>query len=288
MTLLSRTGYLPTRRMLLQPPLPTSVKDITVVVPVLNNPAGVAHLLRGFQDMDARHQLPAEIIVVDNGSRGAYEQFDPQLPIRLLSCTQRGPANARNRGAAAARTTWIAFMDSDCVPLPWTFQGYLNARPGAVAYAGHVEPVQRDAVSLYYHHQEILIPPEVAAGPETGRPDYLVTANCLVWRAAFQQVGGFDSSFSIAGGEDVDLGFRLRTIGLLDYAPGAVCLHDFEPDLGSLVQRFHRYGQGNRLVAERYGLDLIPTPFPPVADSVFNRQLARLQYGAMLQGYLSA
>lgn len=103
MTLLSRNGYLPTRRMLLLPSLSTSVKDINVVVPVLNKPSGVAQLLRGFQDMDARYQLPAKIIVVDYGFRVRYEQFDPQLPIRLLGCTQRS-ANARQRGAATAPT----------------------------------------------------------------------------------------------------------------------------------------------------------------------------------------
>lgn len=270
MTLLSRTGYLPKRHMVLRPPLPTTVKDITVVVPVLNNPGGIAMLLRGLRDMHPLHQLPAEVIVVDNGSHVGYEPFDPLLPIRLLSCAERGPANARNRGAAAGRTGWIAFMDSDCVPLPWTFQGYLAARPGAVAYAGHVEPLRRDAISLYYHHQEILIPPEVAVGTDANRPDYLVTANCLVWREAFKRVGGFDRAFPIAGGEDVDLGFRLRTIGQLDYAPQSTCLHDFDPDLSDLTRRFVRYGQGNRLVAERYGLNLEPVPFSPVVDTALN------------------
>jgi hypothetical protein len=179
-------------------------------------------------------------------------------------------------------------MDSDCVPLPWTFAGYLAARPGAVAYAGNVEPLGSNDVSLYYHHQEILIPPEVASGTDTGRPDYLVTANCLVWREAFQRVGGFDSSFPIAGGEDVDLGFRLRTIGQLDYAPHSSCLHEFDPDLTDLTRRFLRYGQGNRLVAERFGLDLDPAPFTPVVDTTLNRMFAQMQFEAMRAGYHQA
>lgn len=287
MTLLSRTGYIPRRRFLLQPPLPTSVKDITVVVPVLNNAAGIARMLAAFRNMHPQHQLPVEIIVVDNGSRTGYDPFPPELPIRLLNCQRRGPANARNHGALAARTPWLAFMDSDCVPLPGTFSGYLAALPSAVAYAGHVEPLVRNAVSLYYHQQEILIPPEVAIGAEAGRPDYLVTANCLVSREAFLLVGGFDGSIPIAGGEDVDLGFRLRTIGQLDYAHASICLHDFDTDLADFTRRFERYGLGNRLVAERFGLDLTPTPFAPEVDSALNRQLAQLQYAAMLQGYLT-
>lgn len=288
MTLLSRTGYSPRRTLFLRPPLPTTVKDITVVVPVLNNAAGIGRLMQAFQGLDPLHQLPAEIILVDNGSRTGYDQFPPNLPVRLMTCARRGPANARNRGAVAARTPWLAFMDSDCVPLPWTFAGYLAALPGALAYAGHVDPLVRDAVSLYYHHQEILFPPEVATGTDAGRPDYLVTANCLVWREAFMRVGGFDGTIPIAGGEDVDLGFRLRTIGRLDYAHGSTCLHDFDADLFDFTRRFQRYGQGNRLVADRFGIELAPLPFAPVVDSPLNRELAVVQYEAMYAGYMKA
>lgn len=287
MTLISRTGFIPKRLAVMQPARPTSVKDITLVVPVLNNARGVHRLLAALRNMHDKCELPAEILIVDNGSTDRYELFDPALPVRLLHCARRGPANARNLGAIAARTPWIAFMDSDCIPLRQTFAGYLTTRPGAVAYAGMVEPLARDAISLYYHHQEILVPPEVAYGSDNGRPDYLVTANCLVWREAFNQVRGFDGTISIAGGEDIDLGFRLRSVGQLDYAHGSVCLHDFDADLGDFMQRFERYGLGNRMVANRFGLDLSPVPFEPIVDSAINHHLAHLQYRAMLKGYLT-
>lgn len=165
------------------------------------------------------------------------------------------------------------------------FPGYLKALPGSLGYAGIVKALDDDPVSKYYDDQEILIPPEVSGGEDHGRPDYLVTANCIVWKPAFIQVGGFDGSIAIAAGEDVALGFKLREIGQLDYAQASVCHHEFTSQLPDFAGRFIRYGQGNRLVAQRFGLDLEPRPFNPVVPGYFNEVLAQIQYECMRIGY---
>ncbi len=101
MTLISRTGFMPTRRALIQPSAPVSVKDITLVIPVLNNARGIHRLLDALRSTHSDRDMPAEVIIVDNGSTGCYESFDPSIPLRLLHCADRGPVNARNYGAMA-------------------------------------------------------------------------------------------------------------------------------------------------------------------------------------------
>lgn len=285
MTLISRTGFIPTRKdRLVAPPL-LSCKEITLIIPVLNNKIGIERFLAELRRTHTDDQLPAEILIVDNASDVPLQCSATDLPVRLLYCAQRGPANARNLGASVATTEWLAFSDSDCVPSPVMFSGYLNALPGSVGYAGMVKALDDDPVSKYYDDQEILIPPEVSGGEDHGRPDYLVTANCIVWKSAFMQVGGFDGSISIAAGEDVALGFKLREIGQLDYAKASVCLHEFTSQLPDFAGRFIRYGQGNKLVAQRFGLDLEPKPFLPVVPGYFNEILAQIQFECMRIGY---
>ena len=113
----------------------------------------------------------------------------------------------------------------------------------------------------------------------------MITANCLVWRPAFEAVGGFDERFKLAAGEDVDLGVKLRQLGALSYAPDAIVAHDFGQDAFSFVRRFVRYGRGNRLLAQIHGLSLRPFPFLPAQRTPTNMALALLQYAALSYGY---
>lgn len=285
MTLISRTGFIPTRKQQLVAPQLHSCQELTLIIPVLNNSKGIDRLLRELRRTHSDSELPKEILVVDNGSDDELTYSTYDLPVRLLHCSERGPANARNVGALAATTAWLAFTDSDCVPVNGMLPGYLYATPGSLGYAGMVKALDGDPVSKYYDDQEILIPPEVSGGEDHGRPDYLVTANCIVWKRAFMEAGGFDGSISIAAGEDVALGFKLRELGQLDYAQASICLHEFTSELADFAGRFIRYGQGNRLVAERFGLDLEPRPFTPVVPHYFNDILAQIQYECMRIGY---
>lgn len=133
-------------------------------------------------------------------------------------------------------------LDSDCLPTETWINGYRRALNGSVAYAGTVRTATFDPISRYYDSQAILHPlPPWKDGEE--HPNYIVTANALVWRAALAQAGGFDESFPSAAGEDIDMGLRLWEVGPLAYAPAAQVHHAFEPDLPNFIRRFLRYGR---------------------------------------------
>lgn len=206
------------------------------------------------------------------------------LHVTLLSCPRPGPASARNVGIGHARTEWVVFTDSDCLPSATFLTGYLAAMNGAVGYAGAVHAWRQDRWSRYYENQAILTPPPL---DEAGilRPEHLITANALVWKPALEAIGGFNETITIAAGEDIDLGFRLREIGALAYAPTAGIYHDFQGGLGAFMRRFVRYGKGNKQVGNLYHLDFTPHVFRAKHPSAFNEFLATLQYLCLCWGY---
>jgi len=290
MTLLTTFGITPASQGKMLAPCEFALSDLTMVVPVKNNQRGVSRLLDACLETFPSECCLAEIMVVDNLSHQPVEipaHLASSLPVRVLVCEQPGAAAARNFGARQARTRWILFLDSDCLPTPGLINGYQQALNGAIAYAGMVQAEQRDPVSQYYDTQRILNPPPLWDDGEE-RPAYLITANALVWREALVQVGGFDEQFPSAGGEDIDLGLRLWSLGPLAYAPDAQTLHTFEPYLPAFIRRFVRYGRGNRLLATRYQADLSPHWFVPRHRSPINWFLAGVQFLSLWWGYHAA
>ena len=291
MTLLSQLDYRP------QPAPPVAVPrhiradQISVIIPVQDHQAGIDRLVARFVALSVNCVLPAEIIVVDHGAAVPRRLgLPPQTngphacPLRHVTCDRPGPAAARNAGAAVARGDWLLFMDSACLPTATRVSGYLTLDNRYVAYAGRVDIPPTSILARYYATEELLCPPAVPYGARTG-PAYLVTANCLVATAAFQAVGGFDEHFAQAGGEGIDLAFRLRRVGALGANDRSQVLHPISDGLRGFWRRFRRYGQGQRQLAAKYHLDLAPRPFWPRERRPVPVALALLQVVALWVGY---
>jgi glycosyltransferase involved in cell wall biosynthesis len=287
MTMISRLGFKPTKYATMTSEVLKRTNSITIVIPVKNNQCGIDLFLTEFFRTHTTNNFPREIIIVDNNSSPPIKimRNDFPIPVILLKCDKAGPASARNMGAYQAQSDWILFTDSDCVPTNTLLTGYLNVQNGSVGYAGNIKAYRSDLISKYYEQQEILLPPKVYEQSGNPRPDYLITANCLVWREAFNKVGGFNEQIKIAGGEDIDLGFRLLNIGQLAYAFESIAKHNFGASLSDFRERFIRYGVGNRIVGNLYSLDLMPTMFLPIKRTFVNLILAFLQYQWLVKGY---
>jgi len=265
-----------------------SYTDITIVIPVKNNQKGITLLLSEFQKTHSDAFYPREIIIVDNASQPPIiipkALAERNINITILRCDAPGPACARNLGILHAQSEWILFTDSDCIPSPTFLSGYIVAMNGSVGYAGQVKAWGKDSLSRYYESQCILTPPVLDEDGVT-RPEYIVTANALIWKTALRAIGGFNETITIAAGEDIDLGFRLREVGSLSYAPRACVYHNFNDGLLGFVRRFVRYGRGNKIISELYSLDLTPRIFQAKHPSVRNWILSRIQYVCLSWGY---
>ncbi|QDT62891.1 glycosyltransferase family 2 protein [Calycomorphotria hydatis] len=87
---------------------------ISVVIPCCNREDLIG---RAIESALAQSHLPAEVIVVDDGSSDRSVEvmkcYDTQ--VRLIQQENRGAAAARNVGIKEATGDWIAFLDSDDV-----------------------------------------------------------------------------------------------------------------------------------------------------------------------------
>ena len=285
--MISRLGFIPTRKQNLKSSLLRLTENITIVIPVKNNQNGIDLFLKTFFETHTKDTFPKEIIIVDNNSNPLIQLNDNlySIPVRLLTCSKIGPASARNFGVKNSSTEWVLFTDSDCVPTNSLLTGYLKVQNNSIGYAGNIKALGQDLISKYYEEQEILVPPKVYENANHPRPDYLITANCLVWRAAFDKVGGFNETIKIAGGEDIDLGFKLLNVGQLTYAFDSVANHNFGDGLGDFRERFKRYGCGNKIISALYDLDLTPIRFKPNKRTLTNYVLAFLQFFWLTNGY---
>lgn len=183
------------------------MNGISIVIPMFDEARHITRTLDAARAAADAAGLECELIVVDNGSRdegpalaeaaGARVLRHPGLPIGAL----------RNRGAAAARHTWLAFLDADIeVPLDWLQQWQsCNERGDVGVFALACDtPSQAPWYARAWQRRSL---PAVAAQPSS----WLPSANLCLTREAFEAAGGFDEQ--LRTGEDKDLGLRLHRLG---------------------------------------------------------------------------
>jgi GT2 family glycosyltransferase len=285
MTVIGRTGFIPRLKMELIAPEKFKTQDISLIIPVKDNQKGIDNFLLKFKELGDINLGLREIIIVDNNSRITVTvRNDIKTSLKIIMCSFPGPAAARNKGVKEATGEWILFMDSDCEMTITSISGYLESSNGALAYAGGIIPSKNDLFSKYYFSQETLIPPELQMNG-ISCPEYLITANCLIWKKVLNRIGGFNEDIKIAAGEDIDLGFRIREYGKIAYANDSKVLHHFEAGFFPFVKRFYRYGMGNKYLSELYEIDVRPRLFHPIQRNFINYILGFIQWGAMFLGY---
>ncbi|TDD66492.1 mycofactocin system glycosyltransferase [Actinomadura darangshiensis] len=237
--------------------------DVTVVIP--------AYGRAGELDAALTAVKGAPVIVVDDGSpdpeplRRAADAHGARL---VRHDRNRGPAAARNTGLRLARTPFVAFVDSDCRPVP----GWLDVLvphfddPRVAAVAPRVVPrvVDTRLLARYEAARSTL---DMSTRPALARPGgrlgFVPTATLLVRTAA---LGGvlFDERLRL--GEDVDFVWRLNDLGWnVRYEPAAQVLHTPRLHPVDWARRRHQYGTSAADLARRH-----PGRLAPARPSLWN------------------
>jgi O-antigen biosynthesis protein len=218
-----------------------------------------------------RGTLPAgldhEIILVDDGSTDGTREWLQTLPPSdriILNEQNLGFAATCNRGADDATGEFLVFLNNDLVLLPHWLEPMLTALERQPGF-GAVGNLQLRVDNGELDHAGLLVTPQgkiahaQSLPPGAPRNAVLevpgVTAACLIIRrTVFLAAGRFDPEF-INGGEDVDLGFRLRAQGLkCGVATASVVRHHVSAARGPTNERDER---NSRRLAQRWHEELV-------------------------------
>jgi hypothetical protein len=196
---------------------------VSVIIPTLDRGPLLVEAVRSAL---APPRLPAEVIVVDAGSTdGSVEEVSGLgEPVHVVRGAFRNAAASRNAGAAAARSEFLGFLDSDDLMLNGKtscLADALEADPRAALVHGTTEVVGERGEPLPDQTEA-----QAAAFAEARRlgTSYgtlagfcaMFTSATLIRRQAFESVGGYDESLDAY--EDWDLYLRLSMYWKLSYA----------------------------------------------------------------------
>lgn len=220
----------------------------SIIIPSYNRPTCLQKCLRSLTQLQyPRDQF--EVIVVDDGSAVPIESIvaslQKLLTITLIRQANSGPAQARNRGAAQAKGTFLVFTDDDCEPTPnWlqAIETQLKQLSDALI-GGQTQNALPE--NPYSTASQLLIDYLYTYYNAAGAPNFFASNNFTVPAEMFRKLGGFDSRFPIAAGEDREFCDRwLQQKYRMIYAPEVQIKHAHNLSLRSFWQQHFNYGRG--------------------------------------------
>lgn len=234
---------------------------VSVIIPTYNDDLRLQQCLEALRKQDFRNG-DYEIIIVNNSSIPLNAKL-PDNRFKVLEELRPGSYAARNHGVLNARSEFLAFTDSDCLPDPsWLSEG-----------VGHLEEHGVDRVAgeiKVFPRMEKMTPVECYEKifafdqKKNVRNGVAVTANLFVRKKVFDQVGFFNDK--IFSGGDTEWNGRATYVGVgLGYSPIAIVRHPARHSWSELAEKIRRTTGGRFAISPEYSISKIRSLAPPVA-----------------------
>ena len=219
--------------------------SVSVIIPTWNRAAAVVAAVASA--LNQTH-APLEVLVCDDGSTDDSEErirrmSDPR--VRWLPASRGGrPAIPRNRGIAAARGEWLAFLDSDDQWLPEKLARQLAAlrasgRRASSTNASRLVPGLGPAGTLHDGGETVLGLAQLLAD------NRVVCSSAVIHKSLMAETEGFPEAAGLRALEDYALWLRVSCFTEFDYLPEPLVIYRDDPpnsvrafDLDGRNQRF--------------------------------------------------
>ncbi|OIP76186.1 MAG: family 2 glycosyl transferase [Oscillatoriales cyanobacterium CG2_30_44_21] len=192
----------------------------SIIIPTYNRLPILQKCLMAMEAQDFTQDY--EIVVVDDGSTDGTIDFlqthQTEFPhVRLFQQSHEGAAIARNTGIDVAKGEIIVFIDSDLVVTPTFLSSH------AKVIAGHQQAFTYGSV---INTNNFEAPTSAQVKLQDISTAFFATGNVAIAKHWLIKAGKFDTSFRQYGWEDLELGVRLKNLGLkLIKCPEAVGYH---------------------------------------------------------------
>ena len=201
-----------------------------------------------------------EVVLVDDGSKDDTQEIAARHPwIKNIRQENKGLSFARNVGAHESTGDVIVYTDSDCMADPdWLYYLLGTLLSGDFAGVGgpNISPPAENWVQAC-----------VAAAP--GGPSHVLLTdvvaehipgcNMAFHRWAFNQVGGFDPEYRMAG-DAVDVCWRLQQSGgVIAFSPAAIVWHYRRFTLQAFRKQQEGYGEAESMLRFQHLIFFGPT-----------------------------
>ena len=226
--------------------------SISVVMPTYDEVERLCAALTSLSQQDYPIDK-VEIIVVDDASPTPadgekLQQALAPFTLKLLNHeSNQGRARARNTGLQSATGDIIIFLDSDMTVAPNFFRAHAagHEREKNTVFIGNIvwgRDIPPSALTRYVERRGV----HRINGQGGVHFKCFVTGNSSLRRDLLGSVGFFDEDFTVYGGEDLELGYRLHIAGAqFSYLEDAVSHHNHIRPLYQLCRLMYAYGQGS-------------------------------------------
>jgi glycosyltransferase involved in cell wall biosynthesis len=225
---------------------------VSVIIPTYNHRDFIPNTLESvfsqtFEDY--------EIIMVNDGSPDKVGEYLRPLAeagrINYIEQANQGQAAARNRGLAAARGEFVAFLDDDDMWQPDKLEWQVAAMKESGAETG-----------VLYGQKTELGSKHLEAFPSANAPSGDVLAEfagagwiqspgqTLIRRSALEQAGGFDTN--IWGVDDWDLWLRLARVTHFKFVPRVSLIYRRHQSNAS-INFYRMYLNANKVIRKNFG-----------------------------------
>ena len=230
----------------------------SIIIPTYNRLPILEKCLRALESQTYEQPITQyEVIVVDDGSTDNtipwLEANGTEFPhLQLLTQSHQGPAAARNLGVEAAQGNFIIFIDSDLVVTDNFLQAHAN---NLVKYGKNSNPIF--TYGRVINTCNFDCPTSEPYKLTDFSAAFFATGNVAIARHWLIEAGLFDPDFQQYGWEDLELGIRLKKLGLkLIKSPEAVGYHWHPPfsldQLPKMIEREIQRGKMGVLFYQKH------------------------------------
>ena len=227
----------------------------SIIIPVYNAEDTIVDCLDSLTKQSINKE-DFEVICIDDGSTDRtnklLKNYNKILNYKVFTQVNKGPSQARNKGAELAEGDIILFTDSDCIlDENWISEMLKPLEDKSIAgVQGAYKTKQNSIIALF---DQIDIESRYNKMKKNDFIDSIGTYSAAYRRDVFMKYGGFNTNYKAASGEDFEFSFLLNKNGYrLVFTENAVCYHRHPDTINKYLKTKFSRGYWRTLLYKNY------------------------------------